>query len=558
MEDRLLDVIETFFLKPHAQLLALLDEAVRPLRGPALLPSRVLLVGLIYVGLEPGPNTQTRLARFYRSATKGQLRRIYGVPLGATHQRLPAPSAPTRDQLYRTFDALATGLGRMHRQRSRSELTDRKLAAAQRHWQRQEDNVRALLGAGDSDQARLALTAQLLSGTAPPQPKDAPFTVDTTNIDADCRPVSQAKLRRGEFAADPDARWRVRDRGELDANASPHLQSLGWDKIKRTFGYECVTIGGTDENVSYVYAAHTVAANEYDVPVALRLLDRMAEDGCRVERLISDRGYRGGVNWLDGQRKRGILPTFDLKRKQGARDPKFNGCPVVQGWPHVPQLPERLWDLERPGLQAPVEKIEKFRLAMAERQKYALVAHGKPTPTGVRVRSRLYNPSKGIKGRLGCPKVPGSMRIFDRSLVPCPGDHGLDAACCLKTATFKAAYAPQSYQTPAWGTPEWEEIYSKRSNVERGYSTLKNPDVIGLTRGLFHMRGLPNFSLLVTCMWIAHNLYLRLKTQTTVAKAQRALGRATRKRRCGNQAPVLAAPNPPANPVPSVRARAGP
>jgi hypothetical protein len=559
MDDRLLDVIETCFLKPHANFLTQLDEAVGSLRGPALLPSRVLLTGLIYVGLEPGPNTQTRLARFYSSATEGQLRRIYGMPLGATHQHLPAPQAPARDQLYRTFDALSTGLGRMHRQRARSELTDRKSAAAQRHWQRQEDNVRALLGAADRDQARFALTAELLADTAPAQSSGAPFTVDTTNIDADCRPVSQARLQRGEFAADPDARWRVRDIGPLDVDAPQHRKSSGWDKLKKTFGYECITIGGTEDNVSYVYAAHTVAANEYDVPVALRLLDRMAEDGSPVGQLISDRGYSAGIKWLDGQRQRGILPTYDLKHLQGARDPDFQGCRLIQGWPHLPQVPKRLWNLERPGLQAPIEKIEKFGAAMAERKKYALVAHGKPTPTGVRVRSPLYIPSKSTKGRLGCPKVPGSMRGFDKSLVPCPGNHGLDEACCLKTATFKAAYAPLSYQTPNWGTKEWEEIYAKRSNVERGYSTLKNPDVIGLTKGMFHMRGLPNFSLLVTCMWIAHNLYLRLMTQTKLTKSQRAVTRArrTHRRRSQNLA-LTAALRAPIAPVPNSRSRAGP
>lgn len=558
MDDRLLDTIEASFLKPHAKFLAELDEAVGSLRGPKLLPSRVLLAGLIYVGLEPGPNTQTRLARFYQTASPGQLKRIFGMAIGPSHQHLAAPERPSQWQLSRTYDALATGLGRVHQQRSRSELTDRQSAAAQRHWQRQEDKVRALLGAADRDQARFALTAELLAGTAPAQSSGAPFTVDTTNIDADCRPVSQARLQRGEFAADPDARWRVRDIGKLDADAPQHQKSSDWDKLKKTFGYECITIGGTEDNVSYVYAAHCVSANEYDVPVALRLLDRMAEDGCPVEQLISDRGYSGGVNWLNGQRERGVLPVYDLKQLQGAREPDFRGCLVLQGGPFLPQLPERLWYIERPGLQAPMAKIETFRADIAERQKYALLPHGSPTPKGNRVMSPLFRRSKRREGRLGCPKVPGSMRGFDKSLVPCPGNHGLNQACCLKTATFKAAYAPLSYQSPIWGTPDWEATYAKRSNVERGYSTLKNPDVIGLTKGMFHMRGLPNFSLLVTCMWIAHNLYLRLKTQSSMAKAQRVVARASRKRRRRNQLPVLVAIASPAIPLPNGRARAGP
>ena len=105
MESRLLEAIDRYFLTPQAAFLRHLDEAVGSQRGPRLLPVRALLAGIIYVGLEPGPITQTRLAKFFHSATEGQLRRIYGLPLGATHQHLPAPPAPSRDQLYRTFEA---------------------------------------------------------------------------------------------------------------------------------------------------------------------------------------------------------------------------------------------------------------------------------------------------------------------------------------------------------------------------------------------------------------------------------------------------------------------
>ena len=85
--------------------------------------------------------------------------------------------------------------------------------------------------------------------------------------------------------------------------------------------------------------------------------------------------------------------------------------------------------------------------------------------------------------------------------------------------------------------------YAKRTNVERGYSTVKNPDVIGLNKGLFHMRGLPNFSLLVTCMWIAHNLYLRMKATADRLKVTRVGERARRKHRRRNQVPFVVAPD---------------
>ena len=88
-----------------------------------------------------------------------------------------------------------------------------------------------------------------------------------------------------------------------------------------------------------------------------------------------------------------------------------------------------------------------------------------------------------------------------------------------KAATLKAEQAPSTFQFPFWGTPEWEEKYAKRTNVERGFSSFKNPDVIGLTKGQFHYRHIPNVALLVTFMWGAHNLHLWMKREEDAARA---------------------------------------
>ncbi|HVC39076.1 MAG TPA: hypothetical protein VNH20_03750 [Candidatus Dormibacteraeota bacterium] len=571
MDGDYLNTVETYFLRPQARFLDSLDQAIRPLRGRPLLSSRLVLGGLVYMGMEAGPNTLTRLARFYRNASAGQLKRVYGVPIGPTHQHLPAPPPPDQWELYRAYEAIANGLGKTHRRYTRKKREGESDEAANLRWKRRDDrliragrratrqaaNLRGLLGATTHDEAQFELAAQLLVGTAPPQPPGSPYTVDTTDIDADCRPVSQVRMGRGVRAADPDARWRVRELGKVDKDAPRALTASAAKERKKVFGYECITIGGSADNVSYVYAAHCIPANGPDVPVALRLLERMSGDGCMVEEMISDRGYSGGTPWLNGQRSLGIMPTFDLKDAQGARYADFRGCLVLQGWPYLPQLPERLWYLERPGVSAPEWKIKQFRKYIAERQQYALLPFGRPRPDQTRVMSPLARRTKKPQGRLGCPRVPGSMRSRDRTLVACAGEHGDDEACCLKTATFKAAYAPLTHQYPIWGTKDWETAYAKRSNVERGYSTFKNPDVIGLTKGLFHMRGLPSFSLLAACMWVANNLYLRLKAQRDVAKAAQAVVRGRRKHRARHQVPELSAPQPAAGATaPAAPARA--
>ena len=77
-----------------------------------------------------------------------------------------------------------------------------------------------------------------------------------------------------------------------------------------------------------------------------------------------------------------------------------------------------------------------------------------------------------------------------------------------------------TYQYPVWGTEDWEKRYNKRSNVERGFSTLKNPDVIGMTPGLYRIRGLVKMSLLVACMFAAHNLHLWMLDEERLAKVR--------------------------------------
>ncbi|HVA91276.1 MAG TPA: hypothetical protein VNL71_15690, partial [Chloroflexota bacterium] len=84
------------------------------------------------------------------------------------------------------------------------------------------------------------------------------------------------------------------------------------------------------------------------------------------------------------------MPRFDFKGGQADRDPGWRGCLVLQGWPYLPQLPRRLWRLERPGLNAPAAKCARFYAAVAERAVYALVPHGRPGPRQARVTSPLF------------------------------------------------------------------------------------------------------------------------------------------------------------------------
>ncbi|MHB8395298.1 MAG: hypothetical protein ACYDC5_12570, partial [Candidatus Dormibacteria bacterium] len=483
-----------------------LDEAIKPLRGVPLLPSRVLVVGAICLGEEPGPKTITHLAKMMARASQGQLHMLYGTPVGPAHDPGPELEPPTEAQLYRLFDAMATVLGRKHRAREQGVATSKRAAAARRAQARRARRARELLGTDNEIDTQIVLSIRLLEDTAPPQPLEAPHTTDTTEIEADCHPVSQAQIKRGQFASDSDARWRTKHVGDRDEDApgekarNEKRKATGADpRMEPYLGFGDDVLGGTEGNACYVYAHGLFAANQYDVPVSLRLVELMKATGHGITELIADRGFSHDSNWLETLRRENVMPVFDLKSPQMKLFPTWKGCLVLPSGVYLPMLPQRLWFIERPKLQAPNEKTRAYREAIAERSIYALVPHGKATPGQVRLSSPVLR--RRAKNALGCPKVPGSMRRRDQKLPVCDGKHGDDEACCIQTATLRAAEVPLIFQFPFWGTPEWEEKYAKRTNVERGFSMFKNPDVIGLTKGQFHYRHIPNVALLVTFMW---------------------------------------------------------
>jgi len=505
-----------------------LDQAIKPERGVALLPSRVLVIGGICLGDEPGPKTITHLAKMMARANQGQLHMLYGIPMGPAHDPGPELEPPSEGQLYRLFDTLATVLGKQHRPRELEGLTGKRLAAERRCWERRMTRARRLLGTDNDLDTQIAISIHLLEDTAPPQPEGAAHTTDTTEIEADCRPVSQSRLKRGERAADRDARWRSKHVGDRDDDApgeqerrKKQKEEGAHPKKDHYFGFGDDVIGGTADNASFVYAHALFAANAYDVPVSVRLVELMSAHGHAITELIADRGFSHDSGWLNALRREDVMPVFDLKSPQMKLFPTWRGCLVLPSGVYLPTLPERLWLIERPKLQAPNEKTRAYRAAIEERSLYALVAHGKPTPEQVRLGSPVLR--RKSQNALGCPKIPVSMRRRDPRLVVCDGNHGDDEACCIQTATLKAEEIPAIFQFPFWGTPEWEEKYAKRTNVERGFSMFKNPDVIGLTKGQFHYRHIPNVALLVTFMWGAHNLHLWLKRERDAAKAAAAM-----------------------------------
>jgi len=54
---------------------------------------------------------------------------------------------------------------------------------------------------------------------------------------------------------------------------------------------------------------------------------------------------------------------------------------------------------------------------------------------------------------------------------------------------------------------KWQQEYAKRSSVERGYSMLKNPDLIQMKNKAIRLRGRTKFAIVVALACAAVNLH---------------------------------------------------
>ncbi|MHB1640831.1 MAG: hypothetical protein ACYCUD_13535 [Candidatus Dormibacteria bacterium] len=140
------------------------------------------------------------------------------------------------------------------------------------------------------------------------------------------------------------------------------LAVLGAPRYGPGFGFAGIVVAA--DNASFVYSHALFAANAYDVPVSVRLVELMKAHGHAITELIADRGFSHDSGWLNALRREDVMPVFDLKSPQMKLFPTWRGCLMLPSGVYLPTLPERLWLIERPGLQAPADKTEAYSGAL--------------------------------------------------------------------------------------------------------------------------------------------------------------------------------------------------
>jgi hypothetical protein len=291
-----------------------LDEEIRGRRGRPLVPLRVLVGGLLLATGNRRRFTITEIEIFFHSASQDELAAVWDpdgvMDVSGSHSLWPRPS---RWQLHRTLAALKRGV-RASRGGAEGQLS----------------SLESLLEAKGSEEVLTELANRLIDESHPKDEAGEEWAVGTTYIDAACKKISQAAILEGQRASDPDARWRV-----IEQNGKVARSYFG-------YGIEAYCQTGPREFLSSIAVG---SADRDDRPPSMRLLKRVLDQGIPVKRLAMDRGFSQAPAFLEEVRSLGCAPVFDLKKGQAGRTPSWRGCVILDGWPFVPSVPKRLWDL---------------------------------------------------------------------------------------------------------------------------------------------------------------------------------------------------------------------
>lgn len=343
-------------------------------------------------------------------------------------------------------------------------------------------------------------------------------TVDTPVAVTDGR-VSRTSVRRtrgGRIVTFPQRRADGRLQHSLDPDATDGYRSGKQMNHKDIFnGYDnhiaCATSGDSGHALpALALGMELTSAGSNKAAAGLALIDRVSTylktRGDVLTSVCVDRGYSMAAheNWAQHLIERGISQHHDLGASEKRLEPADRpGIIFLDGHPFVANMPKRLRELRRPGLNATSEeKAEQARI-YNERWAYAFSTNGPPTRNGAQ---RYRGPVHGKKVR--CPNHPESMRWDPRKpLTNCtPGQ----PCACAATLTVKADDKRARHRQPElYGTEKWLKRYGARNLIESFNASLKNHHM-RLQRHSTRVFGLAKNTILLGFILAATNMAILL------------------------------------------------
>jgi hypothetical protein len=281
------------------------------------------------------------------------------------------------------------------------------------------------------------------------------------------------------------------------------------------FGYEehtLVQVPDDDESADaaprLIVRFEVAPANEEIVDVTLDLLNRAPHP---ITDIIVDNHYhfKAFNRWGTELAKRGIRQHHDLRSDEHGFI-EYGQMRWAAGRAHCPATPDTLGRIIRPGpTETDPALHEAFHRSIEIRKTYTMRRINLPQPDGAQ---RLQCPA--LAGHVGCPLRPGTEAAAIAQGIPIitkpPDANGPEPlpACCTQqtvkvTPPDKVLKLDQQHY---WGSKKWANTYRKRTYVEGSYGNRKNDSTENMSRGLFHVTGLPLINIAMTMVNASYNL----------------------------------------------------
>ena len=339
--------------------------------------------------------------------------------------------------------------------------------------------------------------AMAIDGSSAPTASRPGSRAPSAEGESDYRGDNSAFARQSTGALDPDARWA-------------HETKTHEKGTDQTFGHSLIAGVGVYDPKSpfrtlHLVQAMTITPNGYNNPApTLRMLDAYISDERPLTDLLSDRGFSNWdeKTWANELLRRDIDQVIDINEKdRGARLDPESGALLIDGWPYLPWVPERLRQIPRPTrlkLVKPKEgakpkklltyaklsaELVAFRTAQAELAKYAFIANTSRSKDG----SRQF-------------KVPTYQR--ERATAA----QRKKKVFWQPTIVLGAKVGAKLRQHERWGSDKWIEKYSCRTFIEGFFGAFQSRDGEAVRRGWIRVVGITATALMTALAMVQYNL----------------------------------------------------
>jgi hypothetical protein len=462
---------------------ALLPSGVRTRQ----LSTRTLLAGMMLALADGRPAHLTRVHRALTALPEDEQRR-----LGVLEDWGNGPHRLTYRQAEYTFRLVTSALGK--------EEPDGLPAP---ELQRACDD---LLEAGIPEELKAAGTS---------------LAADWSDLESFSRPPP----RGTRDCADPEASWGHRK------------DNLTGDQDELFYGYylsAAVTV--PDEQgppVPELARRMTLSSCRHDpVPAFTPVLTAMPAAGIALGDVLADSGYSHRIpqNWASPLRQAGARLVQDLHPHD--RGPKGTHCGAIiaSGNLYCPGTPRALLELAPLSRAATPAQAAAHDAQAAEATRYKL---GRLTADDEDGYHRVQCPAAA--GKIRCPLQPPSMALDrDRPEVLQPPEH--PRACCTQqTITVPPDVNAKTRQKHDYPSAAWRRSYARRTSVERGFATAKDPASNTIARGWCRLMGLAPLMLFTTALLTVRNQRIltawNLRQEENARRAAKGLPPKTRRRR---------------------------